>query len=869
MKLQFPIKHIEENLVFGHNGTVWAYFKVDGFSYDFLDDDGKIGPFNNQMSFLVENNLDFNFFVVPNPTNIDEIMRNTIEEMKLKDYALKEKGIFYMEQVKESLERDKELNETSEYSHYLGIQLNEKKNKYKTTNIGLSLVSSVKSFLQGFNSPIYNAVGLEKNDILESEIEAYKNQARVIQSNLSSSFSSLVKRIKAIELVYIIEKLYSTRANNSDVKLRNSFVSGELVTGYDENGAEHKAVRYRENDFLDLQDTNVRELNANTLLLSRINEAFEEEELYVRYLTVSQMDDVMFHPGNEWLYHLQSHLPFPIAIMIRAEHQPNDMIRKKLDNALLEYEDQRREAEKAMGRLDSSVQESEQGAIRMENYFKRTGFPAYSTKFIFRIIANDYDSLQSRTDRLVRELSRYNVKVVSPYGEQLQLMLDMIPSSDRSNDDYTMELAPTVLASLMFGATNNIGDNRGFYIGHTRMFSKPVFIQPDLAAKAYEGLGNVVDSLSVLVAGMTGKGKSFFMNLFTYLSVLNGSSALIIDPKGDRGGWVNGLPYIDKENIEVWTLGSDANDAGSLDPFRTSASMQDAKDITMDILSYLADININDDRHSLLSDAIEKASNAKDPCIGEVINYLKDLFDNRPESMSDSRYETLESLIGTLNSLRRNQLSMLLFGEPGQKFKVLEHSKAIQVLMVQNLNLPGPETQTLRISHKISEAIMISITSWTKQYMFKGDRSVHKIILQDEASAIESNAMGAELMDFIVRQGRYYNTTLLKGSQNATDHGSNIANIGMKFSFGLSSADEAKKMLHYLNLPQTESNIYSLQNLDRGEALFQDIYGRSAIIKVNPIFQDLFDAFDSSTATEEEKERERKRGESVYDRKTS
>src|SRR5699024_1865751 len=126
--------------------------------------------------------------------------------------------------------------------------------------------------------------------------------------------------------------------------------------------------------------------------------------------------------------------------------------------------------------------------------------------------------LESRVDILRKELSRYGLKVISPYGEQIQLMLDTLPSYSRTNDDYVMEVSPTVLAGLMFGATTNIGDNRGFYIGHTSQFSKPVFIQPDLAAKAYEGLGNVVDSLSVLVAGMTGKGKSFFMNLFVYLS---------------------------------------------------------------------------------------------------------------------------------------------------------------------------------------------------------------------------------------------------------------------------------------------------------------------------------------------------------------
>ena len=67
---------------------------------------------------------------------------------------------------------------------------------------------------------------------------------------------------------------------------------------------------------------------------------------------------------------------------------------------------------------------------------------------------------------------------------------------------------------------------------------------------------------------------------------------------------------------------------------------------------------------------------------------------------------------------------------------------------------------------------------------------------------------------------------------------------------------EAEEMLNYLNLPITRNNIETLKNLDRGVALFQDIYGRSAVIRINPIFADLFDAFDSSTATEEERRRQ-------------
>ena len=58
MKIEFPIKHIHNNLIFGHNKTVWAYFKIEGFSYDFLDNDEKMIPFQAQLSFLTNTSLD-------------------------------------------------------------------------------------------------------------------------------------------------------------------------------------------------------------------------------------------------------------------------------------------------------------------------------------------------------------------------------------------------------------------------------------------------------------------------------------------------------------------------------------------------------------------------------------------------------------------------------------------------------------------------------------------------------------------------------------------------------------------------------------------------------------------------------------------
>jgi hypothetical protein len=41
--------------------------------------------------------------------------------------------------------------------------------------------------------------------------------------------------------------------------------------------------------------------------------------------------------------------------------------------------------------------------------------------------------------------------------------------------------------------------------------------------------------------------------------------------------------------------------------------------------------------------------------------------------------------------------------------------------------------------------------------------------------------------------------------------------------------------------------------LRKGTCFFQDIYGRTAKIYINPLFKQVLDAFDSSTSTKEER----------------
>lgn len=862
--MKFPIKHIDDNIIINHNNEIWAYYKIEGFSYDFLDFNQKKTPFLRQFSFLSNIGLDLHMLSVPHPTDIEGILNSTIDEVKLREFALKNYAISFMEQTMSELKRLTDQDETSEYYDYIGIQLDPSKNKYISSNPILELFTLSKNFIDSFDLATYYSMELNSStDILVDVLRSFKSQARTIELTLSNTFSSAnskVVKAKTYELLNIIEKTYSIKNNNSDIPLRKDFKSGKKFSIIDDNGKEIEVIRTSEDDFVELQNTKVEQYyNPKYLRLNKTNENSRIEQLYTQYFVISDMENISFHPGFEWLHYLKLQLGFPVTVSIRVDNVPNDIIKKRLSNVKLEIKDQKDEARKGNSETDTAVDQAGSGVVQLEKYFSETGYPSHACNFVIKITAETEEQLKERGISLRNHLSKRGIKVVAPYGEQVKLMYEALPGSKKMFEDYKMEVESGLLAGMMFGTSTNIGDNRGFYIGHTSVFNKPVFVQPDLAAKAYDNLDTVVDSISVLVAGMTGRGKSFFMNLFIYLSALTGSRGLIIDPKGDRTGWVNGLPYIPKEEIEVWTLGADKRDAGSLDPFRTSANVAEGSELVLDILSFLTGVKVEDLGYGLLTNAVNEVAETDDPCIGSIIDRLEEWYEKKPDKMTDSIYLALEGVVTTLGALQTQTLSSLLFGKVGQNYKTLNYDKTIQVLMIQNLNLANENKTNLMPSEKISEAIMISITAWTKRYMINNERSIHKFILQDEASAVERNETGSILMDHIVRQGRYWNTTLLKGSQNASDHGRDVTNMGMKFSFSLRKEEEAIEMLNYLNLPVTNANVDKLMSLNRGECLFQDIYGRTAQVKIDPVFQNILDAFDSSTSTEEERERERQR----------
>nr|NKR09657.1 hypothetical protein [Escherichia coli] len=113
--------------------------------------------------------------------------------------------------------------------------------------------------------------------------------------------------------------------------------------------------------------------------------------------------------------------------------------------------------------------------------------------------------------------------------------------------------------------------------------------------------------------------RSFSSNLITYLSVLSGGKALVIDPKGERGNWGRDL-YDLGDQVNIISLSTKGEDRGRLDPFSIHEDVKEAETLALDILTYLTGVRLDDsERFPKLTQAVRQIAEGEKPCLSKVM----------------------------------------------------------------------------------------------------------------------------------------------------------------------------------------------------------------------------------------------------------
>ena len=805
----FPIKYIDNNLVWNKDNEVFAYYELIPYNYSFLSPEQKYLVHDSFRQLIAQSREGkIHALQIATESSIRSIQE---QSKKLVTGKLREVAIQKIDDQTEALVSMIGDNQV-DYRFFLGFKLMVTEDEVNLKNIKKSVFLTFREFLNEVRHTLMNDFVSMSND----EINRYAKMEKLLENKISRRFK--IRRLEAKDFAYLMEHLYGRDGiayENYVYPLPKRKLKRETLIKYYDLIRPTRCVVEESQRYLRLEH--------------------EDSESYVSYFTVNAIVGELDFPSSEIFYFQQQQFTFPVDTSMNVEIVGNKKALTTVRNKKKELKDLDNHAYQAGNETSSNVAEALDSVDELETDLDQSKESMYKLSYVIRVSAPDLDELKRRCDEVKDFYDDLNVKLVRPAGDMMGLHGEFLPASRRYINDYIQYVKSDFLAGLGFGATQMLGENTGIYIGYSVDTGRNVYLQPSLASQGVKG--TVTNALASAFVGSLGGGKSFCNNLLVYYSVLFGGQAVILDPKSERGNWKETLPEI-AEEINIVNLTSDKENAGLLDPFVIMKDKEDGATLAKEILTFLTGISTRDgDKFPVLISAISKVSESEQRGLLNVITELRK--ENTPIS---------NHIANHIDSFTNYDFAHLLFSD-GTAKNTISLDNQLNIIQVADLVLPDKDTtfDEYTTIELLSVAMLIVISTFALDFIHS-DRSIFKIVDLDEAWAFLNVAQGETLSNKLVRAGRAMNAGVYFVTQSSGDVSKESLknNIGLKFAFRSTDTNEIKQTLEFFGLDsEDENNQKRLRDLENGQCLMQDLYGRVGVVQIHPVFVELLHAFDT------------------------
>ena len=699
-----------------------------------------------------------------------------------------------------------------DYRFFLGFKLMVTEEQLNLKNIKKSAWLTFKEFLHEVNHTLMNDFVSMPND----EINRYMKMEKLLENKISRRFK--VRRLEINDFGYLMEHLYGRDGiayEDYEYQLPKKKLQKETLIKYYDLIRPTRCVIEENQRYLRLEH--------------------EDKESYVSYFTVNAIVGELDFPSSEIFYFQQQQFTFPVDTSMNVEIVENRKALTTVRNKKKELKDLDNHAYQAGSETSSNVVDALDSVDELETDLDQSKESMYKLSYVIRVSAPDLDELKRRCDEVKDFYDDLNVKLVRPAGDMLGLHSEFLPASKRYINDYVQYVKSDFLAGLGFGATQQLGETTGIYMGYSVDTGRNVYLQPSLASQGVKG--TVTNALASAFVGSLGGGKSFCNNLLVYYAVLFGGQAVILDPKAERGNWKETLPEIAHE-INIVNLTSDKDNAGLLDPFVIMKNVKDAESLAIDILTFLTGISSRDgEKFPVLRKAVRSVTQSDSRGLLHVIDEL------RREDTPISR-----NIADHIDSFTDYDFAHLLFSD-GTVENAISLDNQLNIIQVADLVLPDKDTtfEEYTTIELLSVSMLIVISTFALDFIHS-DRSIFKIVDLDEAWAFLNVAQGETLSNKLVRAGRAMQAGVYFVTQSSGDVSKESLknNIGLKFAFRSTDINEIKQTLEFFGIDKDdENNQKRLRDLENGQCLLQDLYGRVGVVQIHPVFEELLHAFDT------------------------
>ena len=805
----FPIKYIDNNLVWNKDNEVFAYYELIPYNYSFLSAEQKF-IVHDSFRQLIAQSREGKIHALQIATE-SSIRSMQEQSKKLVTGKLKEVAYQKIDEQTEALVSMIGDNQV-DYRFFLGFKLMVTEEQLNLKNIKKSAWLTFTEFLHEVNHTLMNDFVSMPND----EINRYMKMEKLLENKISRRFK--VRRLEINDFGYLMEHLY-----------------GRDGIAYEDYEYQLPKKNYKKETLIKYYDLIrptrcVIEENQRYLRLEH-----EDKESYVSYFTVNAIVGELDFPSSEIFYFQQQQFTFPVDTSMNVEIVENRKALTTVRNKKKELKDLDNHAYQAGSETSSNVVDALDSVDELETDLDQSKESMYKLSYVIRVSAPDLDELKRRCDEVKDFYDDLNVKLVRPAGDMLGLHSEFLPASKRYINDYVQYVKSDFLAGLGFGATQQLGETTGIYMGYSVDTGRNVYLQPSLASQGVKG--TVTNALASAFVGSLGGGKSFCNNLLVYYSVLFGGQAVILDPKSERGNWKETLPEIAHE-INIVNLTSDKDNAGLLDPFVIMKNVKDAESLAIDILTFLTGISSRDgEKFPVLRKAVRSVTQSDSRGLLHVIDEL------RREDTPISR-----NIADHIDSFTDYDFAHLLFSD-GTVENAISLDNQLNIIQVADLVLPDKDTtfEEYTTIELLSVSMLIVISTFALDFIHS-DRSIFKIVDLDEAWAFLNVAQGETLSNKLVRAGRAMQAGVYFVTQSSGDVSKESLknNIGLKFAFRSTDINEIKQTLEFFGIDKDdENNQKRLRDLENGQCLLQDLYGRVGVVQIHPVFEELLHAFDT------------------------
>ncbi|WWU66825.1 ATP-binding protein (plasmid) [Clostridium baratii] len=828
-KYRFPIEYVEENIIFTHN-DIFAGFKFGEFEYSSLTTDQKFDIRASLEELIKGIPSTAKILLVPRHEPCDQKIIPMINKIS-KDDPLLDTTKFLLESTIEELEErakdryefDEELQENVfipgdaeyHYDNYIFISIKDSVEEEFITRGGEILGYIAKDPVQGVNK----FLGLADKYISDSRFRELKKRSNKFLEEHKRYFDirSLAKR----EIDHLATRITKRGHQEADEILDYNYIDNIKVN---EDG-ENVRIPYRER----LKNRVEGKIKQGKRIIEVEHPEFTS---YQSFIAVTGLPNLIF-PGGEFIKAFQDRTS-GIEICIDINKLSKDDSEKKINSTDKKLGQQILEADKGGHEVDSKTLEAKVAAEEFSKDIKENGH-MLQVNITACIAGTNKKKVRSMTSDFVSYFKKdCKFGVINPYTDQYRLFLNFIPGTKPFNKDFQELMSIKTLAGGIFGSDDKLGDNKGVYIAYTKRGNKKVYLYMGRATQENK-------SPATVFFGNLGSGKSFNANLLTMLHVLTGSSAMIFDPKSERGHWKESFSFMD-DLISIVRLTASDEDAGKLDPFNVyNDDINEACNLAKNIICELSDLKPNTEAYILLTETLNKMKNIKGASMKKLVELLDEVDEN------DKFKKSAILLSRQLKAMNSVGLNRLMFGDGTEKAINLDNR--LNILQIDNLKVPEVSTPKADYSEeeKVSCCLMMIMGSFTKKFAMKKSKTFD-ITLFDESWFLKQTPEGRKLYDFLARQGRSLNNGCIFNGHSVLDVPSEVVKntITYKFCFHTDSRDEAERMLEFMNKEVNEENIKMLMTLENREALFQDLDGRTGVIVFDAIFDMFIETFSTT-----------------------